>query len=99
MAKGADSPFFDISTQVKLGEAVARREAPESPCAACSVRHLTVCHALAAEELHHMASIVANVELDPGDPLFDEGEDAVNVFNVTAAQSRSTSCCPTAAGR
>ncbi len=78
------SQFFDISTQPRLGDAIARSGTPETPCAACAVRHLTVCHALAAEELHHLAAIVSNIELDPGDPLFDESEAATSVFNVTA---------------
>ena len=84
MVTRASSPFFDVSNQTSLGDAVARSEVPDTPCAACNVRHLTVCHALAPDELHHLASIVSNIELEPGDPLFDEGEEAVSVFNVTA---------------
>jgi CRP/FNR family transcriptional regulator len=55
-----------------------------SPCSACSVRDLTLCVTLDEPELAEMAAIVTNLELDPGDPLFDEAEPARHVFNVTA---------------
>ena len=74
---------FDLETR-RLTEAKARSEAPVSPCAACNVRHLTVCSALEGPELQELASIVHNVELEAGQPLFDEGEPADHVFNVTA---------------
>ncbi|MFQ6017174.1 MAG: cyclic nucleotide-binding domain-containing protein [Kiloniellaceae bacterium] len=55
-----------------------------SPCGACSVRHLTLCAALEGSELAEMSAIVSTLEFGPGDPLFDEGEPAAHVFNVTA---------------
>ncbi len=55
-----------------------------SPCGACSVRHLTFCAPLGEEELNHVSRIVQNIELHPGDPLFDEGEDATHLYSVTA---------------
>lgn len=55
-----------------------------SPCAACTVRNLTVCGSLEAEELHHLAAIVSNQELHSGQVLFNESEPADHVFNVTA---------------
>jgi len=48
------------------------------------VRHLTLCAALGEDELSDMSAIVSSIELGPGDPLFDEGEPARHVFNVTA---------------
>ena len=82
MRQPSNSPF-DVENP-RLSEAVAGTKVPASPCAACSVRHLTVCSALSADELEQMASIVSNVDLAPGQPLFDEGEEADYVFNVTA---------------
>jgi len=56
----------------------------QSPCAACNVRHLTLCAALDDQEVADMSAIVSSVELGPGEPLFDEAEPAKSVFNVTA---------------
>lgn len=55
-----------------------------SPCSACTIRHLTLCAGLAPEELSEISAISTPVELGPGDPLFDEGEPARYMFNVTA---------------
>ena len=55
-----------------------------SPCSACNVRHLTLCATLDDREVADMAAIVSTLELGPGEPLFDEGEPAMHVFNVTA---------------
>lgn len=68
----------------ELPSAAARIRAPSSPCSACTVRHLTLCAALDEREVADMASIMSSVELGPGEPLFDEGEPAKHVFNVTA---------------
>ncbi len=74
---------FNLDSR-RLAEAKSRGDAPPSPCAACSVQQLTVCSALANDELREMAAIVQSVELEAGQPLFDEGEDADFVYNVTA---------------
>ncbi len=55
-----------------------------SPCGACTVRHLSVCSALSAEELVQLSDFTTHVELQPGQPLFGEAEPANHVFNVTA---------------
>jgi len=72
----------------KLGlqprEAVPRARGDRSPCRACTVRHVTLCGALNEQELAEMSALVSSVELAPGDGLFDEGEPADYVFNVTA---------------
>ena len=75
---------FTVRTLEALREPIRRPMPASSPCGACPVRHLTVCAALAPEELHHLTSILSNQELSPGQPLFDEGEPATQVFNVTA---------------
>lgn len=75
---------FDVNKISQLQDPVARYRAASSPCKACPVRHLTLCAALEDEELAQMSAIVSTLELGPGDPLFDEGEPAGHVFNVTA---------------
>lgn len=78
---------FDVTRIRGLAPAVApagEAEPGASPCSACAVRHLTFCAPLDEEELAQVSRIVRNLELDPGDPLFDEGEPAEAVFNVTA---------------
>lgn len=55
-----------------------------SPCEACAVRHLTVCAALAEEELRHLSDIVSHVELAPSQCLFQESDEARSVYSVTA---------------
>ena len=54
------------------------------PCSMCSVRNLTICAALDTGELHALADIVTNSQLDPGATLFEEGQAAESVFNVTS---------------
>jgi CRP/FNR family transcriptional regulator len=76
---------FEIKKlSIHLPGAKPRGEAIVSPCSACSVRHLTLCGALDDREVADMAAIVSTLELGPGEPLFDEGEPAKHVFNVTA---------------
>ncbi len=79
---------FSAQDMNGLAKAVARPMPAGSPCGACPVRHLTVCAVLDPEELLQLTAIVSNVELSAGQPLFDEGEPAVHVFNVTAGAIR-----------
>ena len=48
------------------------------------MRHLTVCAALADEELRHLSDIVGHVELAAGQSLFQESDEARSVYSVTA---------------
>ena len=75
---------FDINNMGQLQDPVPRAGHRPSPCSACTVRHLTICAALDEAELVQMSAIISSMELSPGDPLFDEGEPADYVFNVTA---------------
>ena len=77
---------FDVNNLRTLAPAAqsVEGEGRQSPCAACSVRQLTFCAPLGGEELTQISSIVNHVELAPGEYLFDEGEDADNIFSVTA---------------
>lgn len=61
-----------------------RRDLPkENPCAACAVRDMTVCAPLTDEEQRLLKSISADIHLDPRKTLFDEGDPADHVFNIT----------------
>ncbi len=75
---------FDVKRMGQLQEPIPRLGPVASPCSACTVRHLTLCAALGEQEIAQISAIVSTVELDPGDPLFDEGVPARHVFNVTA---------------
>jgi len=75
---------FDYEEVSKLAPAAARERAELSPCAACPVRGMTICAPLDKEELAHVSALMTSVELEAGEPLFDEGEEAGNVFNVTS---------------
>ncbi|MDH3229792.1 MAG: helix-turn-helix domain-containing protein [Alphaproteobacteria bacterium] len=54
-----------------------------SPCAACAVRDMAFCGVLNDEELPRLLSIFNTVEIDPHQPIIDEGEAADYLFNVT----------------
>lgn len=79
---------FDVDKIAPASEPLRRPAGESEPCQGCTVRHLTVCAPLADEELHEISQIAQTVELSPGDPLFDEGESARYVFNVTAGTLR-----------
>ncbi len=63
-------------------KAISRLALDPSPCRACPVRPLSICDSLAEDELQHLAAIVSPLRLGPGQPLFDEGEQADFLFNV-----------------
>ncbi len=75
---------LDLKTSRSVPEPIPRSAPLSSPCSACSVRQLTICAALEARELSEMSVISSRLALDPGDPLFLEGEAARHLFNVTA---------------
>ncbi len=76
--------IFDVKTTGQVREPIARGAPLRAPCGACTVRHLTLCAALEPHELAEISAIVSSVELARGDPLFDEGEPAQHLFNVTS---------------
>jgi CRP/FNR family transcriptional regulator, anaerobic regulatory protein len=55
---------------------------PQSPCAACKVRDLSICNALNGDELSRFTEIVDDVGAGPGQALFYEGDPAEHVFVV-----------------
>lgn len=68
---------------VKLPEAARRPANHSSPCAACSIRDQAVCSVLDDWELERLNAIRTPVNLSPNDILFDEGEPASHVYNLT----------------
>jgi len=75
---------FDVNKITPASEPTRQPGKPGSPCRVCTVRHLTVCAPLDDAEVQEVSTIASSVELSPGDPLFDEGEPAASVYNVTA---------------
>jgi len=75
---------FDFDRVSKLSPAVPRERTEASPCAACTVRGMTICAPLDNQELAQVSALMTSVELTAGEPLFDEGEEAGNVYNVTS---------------
>lgn len=75
---------FDYDRVSKLAPAVARERKDSSPCSACAVRNMTICAPLDSNELAQMSALMTSVELQAGAPLFDEGEEAGNVYNITS---------------
>lgn len=51
-------------------------------CAACEIREFTFCSVLRDEELDHLQAIVRQVRITPRQILFQEGDDADNVYNI-----------------
>lgn len=54
-----------------------------SPCAACAVRDMAFCGALEDDEMPRIMAILTTMEVDPHQPIIDEGEPADYLFNVT----------------
>jgi len=59
-----------------------------NPCAACTVRDLSICQVLDEPELQRLAEIASNLHFSPNDPIIDEGEQADYLFNVTGGTVR-----------
>jgi CRP/FNR family transcriptional regulator, anaerobic regulatory protein len=55
-----------------------------NPCAACTVRDMSICQVLDEDELQKLADIATNMTLQARQPVIDEGEDAAFLFNVTS---------------
>lgn len=68
---------------VPMKAATPRPGARPGNCAACAVRGLTVCAPLSPAGLSEVESLSTHLVLEPGQTLFDEGEPADHVFNMT----------------
>lgn len=61
-----------------------RRAAGEAnPCAACNVRDLSICGAIAPNHLGRLDAIVTHKKLQPGETLFFEGDRSDSLYILT----------------
>lgn len=65
-----------------LPEPVPCTRAELMPCAACDVRELSICSALRGHELDRIAPLVSRSPVAAGQTLFQEGDEAVAVYNI-----------------
>jgi len=79
---------FDLQTATKLRAAMPRSGDQVSPCRACKVRDFVICGAMEESELPALSSIKSIMEIEPNALLFQEGESADYVFNVTSGVVR-----------
>lgn len=54
-----------------------------NPCAACSIRDMSICAVLDGNELARLASIARTLSLKPHQTIVDEAEAAEFLFNIT----------------
>jgi CRP/FNR family transcriptional regulator len=57
-------------------------------CVQCHIRHLTICGAFEPNELRHIEPLVTHRDLVPGQPLFDESDDALFAYNLVEGTIR-----------
>jgi len=67
---------------------MANLDAGTNPCAACTVRDMSICRVLDDVELQRLASIATDMRFTAHDPIIDEGEPADFLFNVTGGTVR-----------
>ncbi|MET4806933.1 cyclic nucleotide-binding domain-containing protein [Limibacillus sp. MBR-115] len=77
-------PPFDVRFVRNLEQARPRPDRSSAPCVACAVRHLTVCAPLNPAELAEFSTIMKRRHFEPANAVFDEGDLAKHVFNVTS---------------
>jgi len=63
-------------------------------CSTCDIRHLSICSALETDELANLEAIVSGVVIPSGKLLFDEGDKAEHVYNVTRGTIRLFKALP-----
>ena len=61
---------------------------PVSDCIHCSVRHLAVCSALSAEEVHALEQVTTSYAVENGATLARAGEDRLHVYTLTGGALR-----------
>jgi len=59
-----------------------------APCAACSVRDLSICNVLNDEQLNRFTDMVQDVHVAPGQSLFYEGDPAEHLFVIREGCAR-----------
>jgi len=58
------------------------------PCATCEARQLSVCNAIADDDLARLATLAVVNEAPAGRSFIDEGEPADSFFNITAGSAK-----------
>ena len=61
---------------------------PQRDCSHCSVRHLAVCSALAADEVQALEAVTTSFALQNGETLARAGEDRLHVYTLTEGALR-----------
>lgn len=67
----------------KLVTPLSRPASGANPCAACSVRVLSICGVVEPEHLHRLNAIVSHKNLAPGETLFIEGDRCESFYIIT----------------
>lgn len=72
-----------------VGRPICNTARPGRPsCSACASRCLTICRALELDQLAEVEGASVVTRLDAGATLFEQGDDARHVYNVTAGTIR-----------
>jgi len=75
---GAELPEFHFAPRLHAG---IPGVAP--PCAACSIRDMSICGALETDELAKLAAVATTSNISGDQTIFQEGDPAEALFNVT----------------
>jgi CRP/FNR family transcriptional regulator len=67
----------------QLVQPMRRAAGDSNPCAACNVRDLSICGAIAPEHLGRLNAIVTHKKLQPGETLFFEGDRSGSLYILT----------------
>lgn len=70
-------------TRLPLPSALPRKPGGLSPCAACAARQFSVCAPLDPDAQGRFFALSTTIRLEPRRMLFQEGDTAEHVFNVT----------------
>jgi CRP/FNR family transcriptional regulator, anaerobic regulatory protein len=80
-ARGCEAMYNPVAKQ--LIQPLKRGAGEPNPCAACAVRDLSICGAIAPEHLGRLDAIVAHKKLQPGETLFFEGDRSDSLYILT----------------
>ena len=70
-----------LRSRLSLGEEI-------TPCDICDIRDLSVCAALTEDQLVRLASITSAARYWPRQTIFNEGDPAAHLFNVTGGVAK-----------
>lgn len=64
------------------------RQSQHSPCAACGIRHLSICGELSSDQLAHLTTILSDLTVAPGQALFYESDPAEHLYIIRTGCAR-----------